>query len=120
MTDVSLETLNRRTAVAAVHAEAARAGLDGETLLDSKSFYDQVTSLDPDAPAFRAQVRELVAGAAGIAQQPSPTRAQNASGEPRQWTLEDVKKSTPAETVAAINAGLLRDLGHAPARRKRP
>ena len=122
MTDITLETLNRRTAIATVHAEAARVGLDGDLLLDSKTFHDRVTALDPDEPGFRAQVREMVASAAGTAQQPTPDPAAAhpaASSEPRQWTIEDVKKSTPTETIAAINAGLLRDLGYAPPRRRR-
>jgi hypothetical protein len=65
MTDVSLEILNRRTAIVAVHAEATRAGLDGDKLLDSKTFHDQVAALDPDEPGFHTRVREMVASAAG-------------------------------------------------------
>ena len=107
MTDVSLEVLNRRTAVAAVHAEAARIGADGEALLDSQEFFKQATSLDPDAPDYRKQVRDLVASKAPAAQ------------PPRQWTLADVEKSSPAELAEAMNAGLLSDLGYAPPRRKR-
>lgn len=115
MTDVSLETLNRRTAVAAVQAEAARVGVDGDVLLDRKSFYDSVTALDPDAPGFRAQVRQMVAGATSSVQQNAPVAPRVASGgAPRQWTMQDVEKATPAETTAAINAGLLRDLGYGP------
>jgi hypothetical protein len=38
MTDVSLEVFNRRTAVAAVHAQAGRVGADADALLDSQSF----------------------------------------------------------------------------------
>lgn len=107
MTDVSLETLNRRTAIAAVQAEAARVGADGDVLLDRISFYDSVTSLDPDAPGFRTQVRQMVASATG------------SGGESRQWTMDDVNKSTPDGCTAAINAGLLRDLGYPPPRKGR-
>ena len=121
MTDVSLETLNRRTAIAALHAEAARAGLDGDLLLDSRAFHDRVAALDPDEPGFRARVREMVASAAGTARAPAPDAApaQDATAAPRQWTIEDVNRSTPAETTEAINAGLLRDLGYSPPRRRR-
>ena len=122
MTDVSLEVLNRRTAVTAVHAAAASVGVDADALLDSKTFYDRVTSLDPDSPGFRRQVQEMVAGAAGaiIASEAGRRRQQPAApAGPQQWTLDDVDKSTPAELTAAMNAGLLRDLGYAPPRNRR-
>jgi len=47
---------------------------------------------------------------------PAPTPA--AEG-PRQWTAEDVRNASPAETTAAMNAGLLRDLGVGPRRNSR-
>ena len=122
MTDVSLEVLNRRTAMAAVQTAAASIGIDADALLDSKTFYDQVTSLDPDSPGFRRQVQEMVAAAA-----PQPTPALQPATEepaaptgPQQWTMSDVDHSTPAELTAAMNAGLLRDLGYAPRRNRRP
>ena len=121
MTDVSLEVLNRRTAVAAVHAEATRIGADADALLDSKTFYDHVTCLDPDSPGYRRQVQEMVAGAAGRAepaQQTSAPQQPAAQAGPRQWTMDDVDKATPTELVAAMEAGNLRDLGYAP-RKKR-
>jgi hypothetical protein len=117
MTDVSLEVLNRRTAVAAVHAEATRIGADPDALLDSKTFYDRVTSLDPDSPGYRRQVQEMVAGAAGRAapaQQASTPQQPAAQAGPRQWTMDDVDKAKPTELVAAMEAGHLRDLGYAP------
>jgi hypothetical protein len=118
MTDVSLEVLNRRTAVTAVHAAAASVGVDADALLDSKSFYDQVTSLDPDSPGFRKQVQQMVAGAAGRLSPAKPTAPEQpaAPSGSRQWTMDDVDKSSPTELTAAINAGLLRDLGYAPPR----
>jgi hypothetical protein len=126
MTDVSLEVLNRRTAVAAVHTAAASVGIDADRLLDSKTFYERVTSLDPDSPGFRRQVQELVAGAApqsspakqAAAQQPAAQQPAAPAG-PQQWTLDDVDASTPGELTAAMNAGLLRDLGYAPPRKAR-
>jgi hypothetical protein len=42
-----------------------------------------------------------------------------AAAGPRQWTLEDVENSTPPQTLAAMNAGLLRDLGAGPRRKRR-
>ena len=120
MTDVSLEVLNKRTAVAAVHAEAARIGADGDALLDSATFYGRVTSLDPDSPGYRKQVQEMVATATGqapAAAQAAPAQPAAPAG-PRQWTMDDVDKSTPSELTAALEDGLLRDLGYAPRRRR--
>jgi hypothetical protein len=121
MTDVSLEVLNRRTAVTAVHAAAASIGIDADALLDSKTFYNQVTSLDPDSPGFRTRVQQMVVGAAGHSS-PVPQAAPEqppAPAGPQQWTMDDVDNSTPAELTAAMNAGLLRDLGYAPPRNRR-
>lgn len=119
MSDVTLEVLNRRANIAAIHAEAARVGADPERLLDGQGFYARVTALDPDAPGYHAQVRELVASATGQHQPPPPAAQPQAPEGPRQWTLEDVNKSTPAECVAAGKAGLLRDLGYGPPRSRR-
>jgi hypothetical protein len=120
MTEVSLEVLNRRAAVDAVRAEAARIGADSDALLDSHDFYGRVTSLNPDAPGYSTKVRELVAAAvpAAVVGQGGDTQQPPPAG-PRQWTLEDVEKSTPAETFNAINEGLLRDLGVGPRRKRR-
>jgi hypothetical protein len=122
MTDVSLEVLNRRAAVAAVHTEAARMGADADALLDSKAFYDQVTSLDPDSSGYRRQVQEMVAAAAGRsapAPQAAAPQQPAAQAGPRQWTMDDVDKSTPTELVAAMEAGHLRALGYAPRTKRR-
>jgi hypothetical protein len=120
MTDVSLEVLNRRTAVAAVHDAAARIGADADALLDSAEFYGRVTSMDPDSLGYRKQVRDMVAAAAGQAPAPAqaaPARPAAPAG-PRQWTMEDVDRSTAGELAKAMNEGLLRDLGCAPPRRR--
>ena len=126
MSDVTLETLNRRTAVAAVRQEAARIGADGEALLNSKRLYDQVTGLDPDDAGFVGRVREIVGEAAGrMGRQPeAEQRHDSAAGQdkqesPRQWTIDDVRRSSPSQCAAAMEAGLLVDLGVPPARRRR-
>lgn len=120
MSDVTLETLNRRTAVAAVRQEAARIGVDAEVLLDSQRFYSQLGGLDPDAPGFTTRIGEMVSSAAGrTAAAAAPMRQETQAEDPRQWTIEDVRRSTPAETAAAVEAGLLVDLGFAPAKRRR-
>jgi hypothetical protein len=124
-----LAVLNRRAAIAAARAEAQRAGLDAEAILDSASLYSRLTALDPDAPGFERQVRDLVretAAARGMNRSAAPAVPQSsnpaptaAGGPPRQWTVEDVERSTPSETVAAGEAGLLRDLGYVPRRKRR-
>ena len=120
MTQVSLEVLNRRAAVDAVRAEAARIGADGDALLDSRDFYGRVTSLDPDAPEYSAQVRGLVAAAAPRSAPGQVVDAEPAAAiGPRQWTIEDVENSTPPQTIAAMEAGLLSDLGVGPRRKRR-
>jgi hypothetical protein len=113
MNEISMEVLNRRTTVATVHAEAARIGADADALLDSKTFYDQVTSLDPDAPGYRKQVEQLVTTAAERSPASTRTPAQSPASPagPRQWTLADIDKASRAELEEAMNAGLLVDLG---------
>jgi hypothetical protein len=119
MSDVTLETLNRRTAVAAVRQEAARIGVDADVLLDSQRFYNQLGGLDPDAPGFAAQIRDMVNTATGrTATAGAPVRQETQTQQPRQWTIEDVRRSSPAECAAALEAGLLVDLGAAPTRRR--
>jgi hypothetical protein len=122
MSDVTLETLNRRTAVAAVRQEAARIGVDADVLLDSQRFYNQLGGLDPDAPGFAAQIRDMVTTATGrtatAATAGAPVRQETQTQQPRQWTIEDVRRSSPAECAAALEAGLLVDLGAAPTRRR--
>jgi hypothetical protein len=128
---LSLSVLNRRAAIAAVCAEAGRAGLDAEQLLDSQALYSQVTALDPDDVAFPRRVAELVRDhatargpvgggpvqAAGQSGSAAPAAGQDTG--PRQWTLDDVEASTPQQCAAAAEQGLLRDLGYAPSRRRR-
>ena len=120
MTSVDLETLNRRTAISAARQEAARIGADGDVLLDSKQLYDRVTGLNPDEPGFLSRVRDLVGEAAGRrAGQPSAASPQKQPERPRQWTLGDVNKlprtrEGAAKMQAAIDDGLLADLGYPP------
>ena len=116
MTDV-LEVLNRRAAVDAVHAEAARIGADGDALLDSKAFYSQVTSLDPDAPGYRRQVQELVAAAAPRREPTGSAAPEQAAGS-QQWDMEKVARSSSDEITTAWDAGLLRDLGYGQRQRR--
>jgi len=66
------------------------------------------------------------APAASQATQPSTAAPARSGGEHngtaggnRPWTLEDVKAASPAETLAAIDAGLLTGLGVGPRKRRR-
>jgi hypothetical protein len=120
MTDTTLEVLNRRAAVAAVHAAASQVGADGEKLLDSAGFYRRVTALDPDTPGYQRQVQELVTAAAARHGQPAqqPAAPPEPDPGPRQWTMADVDASSPSELVEAMEAGLLVDLGYNPSRRR--
>jgi hypothetical protein len=95
--------------------------LDGDALLDNQTFYDRVTSMDPDSPGYRKQVQEIVATATATEQGPAAQAAPAAPAAPpgpQQWTMDDVDKSTPSELTTAMEAGLLRDLGYAPRRRR--
>jgi hypothetical protein len=123
MTQVSLEDLNRRAAIDAVHAEAAKIGADGDTLLDSNAFYTRVTALDPDSPGYRRQVAELVAGAAPR-REAAPASPQPRAAAPQQpqaaqqWDRAKVNSSTAGQIAAAWDAGLLVDLGYSPRARR--
>lgn len=120
MSDVTLELLNRRAALAAVRQEAARIGADGDALLDSKKLYGQVTALDPDEPGFTGRVRELVGEAAGRSGgRPAASPPPDKQDGPSQWTDADIDASSPAELQAAMEAGLLVDLGFPPSKRGR-
>jgi len=132
MTDLSLETLNRRVAVAAVRQECGKRGVDPEALLDSQRFYSQLGGLDPDEPGFTARIREMVGAAAGQvpaagqARQPAAAGTARSGGEHngaaggnRQWTLDDVKAASSDDLLAALDAGHLTGLGIGPAKRRR-
>jgi hypothetical protein len=102
-------------------------GADVGAILDSRSVRDAVSAIDVQAvgdydTAVADAVRRVIgtdAGQSGAAPaQPSAPAQQTADGS-RQWTMEDVNKSSPADLNKAVNDGLLRDLGYAPRRGKR-
>ena len=120
MTDDVVAAIDRRYAIAAVRAEAERAGLDAERLLDSQKFVNQITAMNIESADFPRRVRELVRSAAPAeldkpdAQSPAPT------GQ-AQWTREDLARNRHNTRAVreALAAGLLQDLGLAPSRRRR-
>lgn len=127
----------RQTAVElAVFRHAATAGADGNALLDSRSFLNQVGSLDPGAENFSEQVAAAIAAATDSHPQyklapatpppPAPPTVPRSGGEftgapstPRQWTQEDVDHASPSQLQEAINKGFLENLGFGPRRASR-
>lgn len=130
----------RQTAVElAVFRAAAAAQVDGNALLDSRSFVSALDGLDPSAPEFGQQVKDAITAAAeanprykleppapATPAPPAPPSVPKSGAEfgappqgPRQWTEEDVMNATPAEVQEAINKGLLQNLGFGPKRRSR-
>jgi len=106
---------------AVVRREAPALAIDADQLLDSRAFRTATGALNPASPDFTAQVRQAARTAAEAVPRfraaapsaPAPAPA------PQQWTLSDVEAArTPQEVMAAGEAGLLRNLGYAP-RRKR-
>jgi hypothetical protein len=112
--------VNRHYAIAAVRAEADRAGADVETLLVSQKFVDQLSAMDVEAPGFPGRVRELVSTTAAT----TPDSGQSVAAESgptgrAQWTIDDVRRASPSEVREAQDAGLLRDLGMGPRHQRR-
>lgn len=115
----------------AVFRAASAQQVDGNALLDSRAFVTALDGLDPTAANFQQQVSEAIATAAQQNARyqlapttppppapPAPPAVPRSGAEfgappqgPRQWTDEDVARAKPSEVQAAINQGLLRDLG---------
>lgn len=128
----------------AVLRAAYASGVNGNALLDSRAFVATVTGLDPADDDFAAGVKDAIAAAVGanpaynvaaatqvaaaaplapaapVATIPRSGGEFNGSpGGNRQWNLDDVNNASALEVEAAINQGLLADLGHGPAKKKR-
>jgi hypothetical protein len=120
---LNLDILNRRTVIAAVRSEAARAGVDAERLLDSARFYNEAVMLDVDSPDFPRRIREMVSSAGVSSAQPAgqapATQPAAAPDDQRQWTDDDVKNASNDELDAAIARGQLTGMGVGPRRRRR-
>jgi hypothetical protein len=122
-----LTGLVRHQAVeAAVRRVAPGLGADADQLMDSRAFAATTRDLDPHAPDFASQVVAAVQQAAEADPRFRAASAPAAARQPavlegeRQWTDEDVERSSPAELQAAIDNGLLADLtvGNKPRRRR--
>lgn len=115
----SLESLHRATVGVTLRMCALDAGVNPGALLDSQGFLAATDSLDPAAPAFADAVRSAALAAA----EADPDRfrvAQPASDVPQQWTEEQALAASGPDLMEAMNAGLLRDLGIPPGKRRRP
>ena len=107
---------------AAVLRHAGRHGGNGAQLADSKTFMAKVAGLDPASDSFGDDLGDAIRGAvdssprfraagpAAPAARPAGDREDTAA-ETRQWTIADVDAATPAQVAAALEAGLLADLG---------
>ncbi|SRR6266566_9963748 len=104
-----------------VHQAAQEHGANANALLDSKQFVTGLQALEPGIVGFRERVSRAVAAAAETDERfRAPAAQGGAAGTPppEQWTRDQVKAASPAEVVAAGDAGLLRDLGYGPRRRR--
>lgn len=130
----------RQTAVElAVFRAAAAQQVDGNALLDSRTFVAALDGLDPSAADFGQKVAEAINAAAETNSHyklqppapvappaPEPPSIPKSGAEfgappagPRQWTEEDVARATPSQLQDAINQGLLETLGFGPRRAAR-
>lgn len=123
----------------AVFRAAAAAQVDGNALLDSRTFVSALDGLDPSAGDFAQRVTEAITTATesnpryrvtppepAAPQPPAPPAVPRSGAEfgaapsgPRQWTEEDVARSAPSDLQKAINEGLLENLGFGPRRAAR-
>jgi len=103
-------------------------GVNAQTLVDSRMVQSAIGALDVQQiedldSAIAEAIKPVIEGDPqhfGIAPAPQapPETAQPAAEGHRQWTADDVRNASPAETIAAMKGGLLSDLGVG-ARRKR-
>src|SRR5260370_4334970 len=100
-----------------VHQAAQEHGANAAALLDSEQFVASLRELRPGVMGYRERVGHAVAAAAGTDERFRAPVAQGGAGgtpPPAQWTRDQVRAASPAEVDAAMNGGLLRDLGCGP------
>jgi hypothetical protein len=116
--------VHRQAVEAAVHRSAAGLGIEPGALLDSRSFWGATQKLDPGAADFGQRVQAAMqetaeSDPARFAVPSAATGAGPGAAASEQWTEEDAERATPEEIMAAIDAGLLADLGCPPPRHRR-
>lgn len=116
--------VHRQAVASAVRDAAPALAVRAEELLDSQSFAEAVRDLDPAGPEFATGV--CAAAQAAAERDPARFRVQApaqpvppAADGPQQWTRERALAAPPGALAEAIDAGLLRDLGFAPDKRRR-
>lgn len=124
----------------AVFRAAAAAQVNGDALLDSRSFAATLSGLDPAASDFGQRVSDAITAAVeanpgwktaapppAVPVPPAPPAVpKSGTGPvtgvpdgPRQWTQADVDRASPAEVQKAMDDGLLQGLGFGTARKRR-
>ena len=106
----------------AVFAAAPGCQADAAALCDSAAFMDQIKALEPASPGFGGRVATAVRTAAESDPRyraAAPQGGVAGTAPPRQWTRDDLKGRSHQEVAAAMEAGLLVDLGCPPAGKRR-
>jgi hypothetical protein len=96
-------------------------GANAQALVDSRMVRSAIDAIDMEKvedldAAIAGAIKPVIEGDPqhfGIVP-PAPPATEG----PRQWTMAEVEASSPAELTAAMNSGLLRDLGYAPKRHR--
>lgn len=142
--DASASRAREAAVELAVFRAAAQSQVNGNALLDSRSFVATLTGLDPAAADFGQRVTDAITAAveanpgwklatpavptptppplAAPAAPPAPSRSggeHTAPGGNRQWTQADLAGRTGDEISQAMEQGLLVDLGYNPTRKRR-
>lgn len=99
----------------AVYRAAAKAGVDGDALLDSRSFLDSLASLNPADGGFTQAVEDAIKGSGDRFKTQPPKAAPTKSGgdfngapnAKRQLTEADVARMSPDEIDRALAEGQL-------------
>lgn len=103
----------------AVYRAAGKAGVDGDRLLDSRSFLSSVNGLDPSSTDFASALGEAITSSGDrFKTSAAPARSggefASAPKTDRQWTREDVERAAAAgkhdDITQARQKGLLRNL----------
>jgi hypothetical protein len=119
--DLTARVIETRTELGIRRATDA-IGANAQALVDSRMVRSAIGAIDMQKvedldAAIAGAIKPVIEGDPkhfGVAPSASP-----AAEGPRQWTRDDVENASPAETVAAMKAGLLRDVGVGTGRKRR-